>query len=469
MIYAEGHDLVIGGVSATELVNTYSEPLYVYDAEVIEERCRRLRSLLPEHVRLLYSLKANPNLSIVGFLRNFVDGADVSSLREMYIASHAGFKPESMYFVGPSKSREELSEAVRSRIGCLVVESEDELKLAESIARSEQVLLRAALRINPAFETAGSRLKMGGTARQFGIDEEEIEGVIERARSGEWVSIVGLHAYVGTRILDWHVAVHNTREILAMARRLQDSTHLPLEFVDVGGGFGVPYYPNETEFNLEAYAAEASEVFQTYRAAMPRTTFVIELGRFLTADSGVYITRVRYVKESRGQKYALVSGGMNHHHAASGAGSLVKHSFPVEVLNKMDLPKEQTVFVSGPLCTPADLLARGVMLPEVVPGDLIGILRSGAYGFTASPLAFISHEWPREIMVYKGRHYLIRDIGVVDNILRGQTLIEIDCGAASRMQTVSTTGRAALGVAPGHGCEAGSIRDITERQRAARA
>ncbi len=439
MIYAEGHDLVIGGVTAADLVNSYSEPLYVYDAEVMEDRCRRLRALLPNHVRLLYSLKANPNLSIVGFLRNLVDGADVSSLREMYIAAQAGFKPESMYFVGPSKSQEEVSEAVRGRIGCLVVESEGELLLAESVARSEQVPVRVALRINPAFETAGSRLKMGGAPRQFGIDEEEIEGIIERARSLKWTSIVGLHCYVGTRILDWQVAVYNTREILAMARRLQESTRLGFEFVDVGGGFGVPYYPNETEFDLEAYAAEASQVFQKYRAEMPNTTFVIELGRFLTADSGVYITRVRYVKQSRGQRYVLVSGGMNHHLAASGAGALVKHSFPVEVLNKMGSPKDQAAFVCGPLCTPTDTLARGsgVMLPAVVPGDLIGILKSGAYGLTASPLTFISHGWPREVMVYKGKHYLIRESGAVNDIVRDQTLVKIECGPAGRQDTTA--------------------------------
>jgi len=425
MIRTKGQDLSIGGVTAAELVETYSEPLFVYDAEVMEERCRRLRALLPEHIRLLYSLKANPNLSVVAFLRNLVDGADVSSLREKYIAARAGFRPESMYFVGPSKSREEVSDAVRSGIGCLIVESEGELQLAESVARDEQNRLRVALRVNPEFETAGSRLKMGGAARQFGIDAEEIEGVIDRARSLEWTSIVGLHAYVGTRILDWHVAARNTREILEMARRIQENTHIELEFVDVGGGFGVPYYPNETEFDLEAYATEASQVFQAYRAAMPKTAVVIELGRFLTADSGVYITRGRYVKRSRGQKFVLVSGGMNHHQAATGAGALVKHSFPVEVLNKMDWPKEEAAFVCGPLCTPADMLARGVMLPNVVPGDLIGILKSGAYGLTASPLAFISHGWPKEVMVYKDRHYLVRDGGQVDDVVRDQPLIDI--------------------------------------------
>jgi len=271
----------------------------------------------------------------------------------------------------------------------------------------------------------------GATPRQFGIDEEEAAGVIERARSLEWVSIVGLHVYVGTRILDWHVAVRNTREILEMARRMSDTSGLDLGFVDVGGGFGVPYYPNETDFDLEAYTAEALEIFRTHRVSMPKTAFIIELGRFLTAVSGVYITCVRYVKQSCGQKYVLVSGGMNHHRAATGAGALVKHSFLVEVLNKMDWPKNESAFVCGPLCTPADTLARGGMLLSVAPGDLIGILKSGAYGFTASPLAFISHAWPKEVMVYKGRHYLVRDSGEGHDVLRGQELVTFEADSVT--------------------------------------
>jgi diaminopimelate decarboxylase len=437
MIETVGQDLVIGGVTATELVDAWSEPLYVYDAGMIEDRCRRLRALLPDNVRILYSLKANPSLSLVAFLREFVDGADVSSVREMYTAAQAGFSEDRMFFVGPSKSREDLAEAVHSRIGCLVVESEEELHLADGIARAARIRLRAALRVNPAFDAAGPRLKMGGASRQFGIDEEELDGVIARARDLEWAPIAGMHAYVGTRILDWAVAVRNTREILDLARRVQERSGVQLDIVDVGGGLGVPYFPGEGEFDLDAFCAEAAELFEKYSADFPKSGIVLELGRFLTAEAGVYITRVRYVKHSRGQKYVLVGGGINHHQATTAVGSMVKHHFPVEVLNKMNSPKDEPAFVCGPLCTPGDTLARGVALPRVEPGDLIGIMKSGAYGLTASPLAFLSHEWPKEVLVYQGRHHLIRQSAGVSDILRDQFLVSV------RGAEAAATGRSA--------------------------
>src|SRR6478735_244084 len=228
MMETKGHALFVGGLAVANLAEKFSAPLYVYDAEVIEERCRQLQSLLPSYVGVLYSLKANPNPSIVAFLNDLVFGADVSSLGELRTALRAGFAPERIFFVGPSKSPEELTEALQSGIACVIVESEHELRMLDELAGKSGVCAHAALRVNPAFDSSGSKLKMGGAPRQFGIDEENVTTLIRDRAQFKHVSIIGLHAYLGTRILDWNVVFRNTEEILKMASQITAQTGLEL-------------------------------------------------------------------------------------------------------------------------------------------------------------------------------------------------------------------------------------------------
>jgi diaminopimelate decarboxylase len=430
MLETKGSELFAGGFSVVELVEKHSEPIYIYDGETIEERCRRLQSLLPADVGVLYSLKANPNPSIAAFVSELVFGADVSSLAELCTALRAGFAPDRIFFVGPSKSREEIRSALQYKIGCVIAESELELEMLNEAADEMGAQANVGLRVNPAFDASGSKLKMGGAPRQFGIDEENVVAIIRNRARLQNLSITGLHAYLGTRILDWKLVLKNTEEILRFAAKLAEETGLDWKFVDVGGGLGIPYFPGESEFDLEQFAAAASELFARYRQSMPNTRFLMEMGRYLTAESGIYVTRVRYVKESRGQKYVLVSGGMNHHQATTSLGSLVKQHFPIVVANKMALPAIQQAFICGPLCTPNDVLGKSVGLPEVKPGDLIAIMKSGAYGFTASPLMFISHPWPGEVLVYKGTDHLIRDPQEMLDVLRNQKLVRVNGAVA---------------------------------------
>jgi diaminopimelate decarboxylase len=422
MIETKNDILHVGGIPITDLAKKYSDPFYVYDGDAIEQKMRDLRLLLPRQVEIIYSMKANPNASLVALFGELADGLDVSSGRELQVALWSGVSPDRIFFVGPSKSEQEIEEAVRSRIGCLIVESERELGHANRIAERLRLSVQVALRINPAFDAVGAKLKMGGTARQFGIDEERIEQVVHASESLAAISLIGLHAYVGTRILDWNTAVTNTREILGLALRVHQLTGLQLKFVDIGGGFGVAYFPGEHPFDLQRFAQEARPVVEDFSRLMPDTRIVMELGRFLVAEAGVYVTQVRYTKNSRGQKFALVSGGMNHHQATTSIGSIVKNHFPIKILNKVERPAEENVFVCGPLCTPGDVLGRMVHLPLVEEGDLIGILNSGAYGMTASPLEFISHSWPREILVYRGTDYLVRRAPDLEEVLKYQPL-----------------------------------------------
>ncbi len=423
MIVPQGDTLFIGDLPVTELAKEYGEPLYIYDVEVMEKQCEKLRSALPDRFEIFYSMKANPNVSIVAALNPWVNGLEVSSMRELYVGLSAGFSPERIIFVGPSKSEDELREAVSKQIYCVVAESEEEVFLVDRISREMGRTTNVALRINPAFDAAGSKLKMGGSARQFGIDEEGIEEVINRVKSLAYANVIGIHIYLGTRILDHEVAWKNTRYILELAQRLQETTGLEMRMIDVGGGLGVSYFTGEHDFDINAFAEDFNPFFPQYSKSWPNTRFIMETGRYLVAESGVYVTRVRYVKSSRGQKFLLTSGGMNHHQATTSIGTLVKDHFPIEIVNKMSQDKVQEVNVCGPLCTPADVLGKSVKMVDVEPGDLLGILKSGAYGLTASPIKFLSHDHPIEVLVYKGQSFVIRKQSTVDQILDNQILV----------------------------------------------
>lgn len=423
MIVPQGDTLFIGDLPMTELAKEYGEPLYIYDVEVIEKQCEKLRSALPPRFEIFYSMKANPNVSIVAALSQWVDGLEVSSMRELYVGLAAGFSAERIIFVGPSKSEDELREAVSKQIYCIVAESEEEVFLVDRISRAMGQITNVALRINPAFDAAGSKLKMGGSARQFGIDEEGIETVINRVKALANANVIGIHIYLGTRILDHEVAWKNTKYILELAQRLQETTGLEMRMIDVGGGLGVSYFTGEHDFDIDAFREDFKSFFPEYSKSCPNARFIMETGRYLVADSGVYVTRVRYVKSSRGQKFLLTSGGMNHHQATTSIGTLVKNHFPIEIVNKMSHEKVQDGNVCGPLCTPADVLGKSVKMADAEPGDLLGILKSGAYGLTASPIKFLSHDHPMEVLVYKGQSFIIRKQSTVDQILDNQVLV----------------------------------------------
>jgi diaminopimelate decarboxylase len=425
MIKVEGNELQIAGIPATELVQEFGEPLYVYDAGVAEAQFGKLRAAMPGTVDIMYSMKANPNAALVGFLGARVDGIEVSSLGELHVAEQAGISPQRIIFVGPSKSDRELTVAVRKQIRCIVAESEQELEIIEQIGSELGLGIDVALRVNPAFDSAGSKLKMGGAPRQFGVDEEQSERILRKARAFRYASVAGIHVYLGTRILDYSVVLKNTREVLLLARRLQDALGAQFRLVDFGGGIGVPYFAGEAAFNIEALRQELAGVIEDANRAFPMARFILESGRYLVADCGVYITRVRYVKHSRGQRFVLVGGGMNHHMATTSIGTLVKNNFPIEALTKMDMAKAGSATVCGPLCTPSDVLAKSVELPEVQRGDLLGILRSGAYGVTASPVDFLSHEHPAEVLAYQGRAHLVRRKSSMESILDDQVIADL--------------------------------------------
>jgi diaminopimelate decarboxylase len=282
---------------------------------------------------------------------------------------------------------------------------------------------------------------MGAKPVPFGIDEDQLGEVVNQILQLPQLQIVGLHLFVGTQILDAQVLLTQYRAGIEIARKLSTLLSRPLTTVDFGGGLGVPYFGHEHRLDLATLKVGLHQLVSELQddPVLAETRFVVEPGRFLVAESGIYIARVLDVKSSRGKTFVITDGGMHHHLAASGnLGQTIKRNFPVAVLNRLDEPAAQSVDIVGPLCTPLDVLARNLEVPPVVVGDLIGVFQSGAYARAASPLGFLSHPAPAEVLVEGSSARLIRRRGNAEDYLADQ---EISDFALLREQGESTHGR----------------------------
>ena len=411
----------VQGNPISDLARRFGTPLYVYDGEVLERTYRELRELLHPGVDIFYSAKANPNVSICAAFHGLGAGLEVSSLAELATARLAGASGDGLIFLGPGKSAEELRACVEAGMHAVVCESLDEIEMLEAIAPPAG--LPVLLRVNPAFSSKGARLSMGGVPRQFGIDEETLLTSASFFDKLERVRVIGFHAYMGTRILDAAGIVQNTRGILEMAERLAVELGVPLHTVDIGGGFGVPYFDNEQPLDVPAAVAGINAEVSAFLGRHPDTRLITELGRYLAGWCGTYVVRAQFVKQSRGEWFVVADGGTNHHMAAVGIGSFVKRNFPIRSLTRYEEPADRRYSVTGPLCTPNDVVAKQVELPEVRPGDLIGVERSGAYGPSASPVLFLSHGHPAEVLVVDGTAHLVRRRDTVEDLLERQVLL----------------------------------------------
>ncbi|WP_042386373.1 type III PLP-dependent enzyme [Streptacidiphilus melanogenes] len=422
-------EFTVQGVGVTALAEEFGTPLYLYDGDEITARFQELRSLLHPALEVFYSLKANPNISVCALLHAAGARAEVSSLTELVTARRAGVEPRDILFLGPGKSRTEIAACLDEGIAAIVCESLGELELIDELAAARDVLAPVVLRVNPAFTVKGSGLTMGGKPRQFGTDEEQLAAARDTLARCRAVRVHGVQVYLGTRILEPAAVAENTGRILDLAERLAEQLDFPLELVDIGGGLGVAYFDGEKDPDPAALAELVNPLIAGFHDRHPGTRLVMELGRYLVAVSGTYVVRVRYTKTSMGERFAVADGGTNHHMAAVGIGSFVKRNFPIVALQRLDEPSIEHWNITGPLCTPNDLVGKKVALPELRPGDLLGVLRSGAYGPTASPVHFLSHGYPAEVLMVGGAPHLIRERDDVESMLARQRL-HLPAGAA---------------------------------------
>ncbi|WP_320203667.1 acyl-CoA dehydrogenase family protein [Agrobacterium rosae] len=412
-------------------------PFYVFDAAAIRRQCAELKARFP-NVEFFYSLKANPNLSVVRQMVLSGMGCEACSLLELETSIAAGVRADRTLFVGPAKSVTELSRCVALGIKAVVVESIVELERLDSLAGTMGKTQSVALRINPDFRFAGAKLNMSGRATQFGIDQSTVDAMLPRIENCRNVRIVGLHVYMGTRILDHATIVSNTRHTLELAGEIQKKLGHPLRFVDVGGGFGVPYHEGEAELDLAALQRDLSPVISDYEAVNPQGKVCIELGRYLIAAAGRFVTAVRQTKTTKGENFATCDGGSNVHSAAAGQGSLLRKNFPISLIKRGAAPQPGHSVapwtITGPLCTPMDVIGKDVQMDEPTIGDLICIPQSGAYGATASPVNFLGFGQPAEVMVDGDAITLVRERASIDAILEDQRprTLPVVGGASSR-------------------------------------
>ena len=305
-------------------------------------------------------------------------------------------------------------------IGEIHVESLLEAERIGKICRRLGKKARVALRINPGGEAQGGAMRMGGKPAPFGIDEENLDVVLDSLLADPYVEFRGIHLFTGRRFLHHAVLVNQYRKGLEIGRRVAGRIQRPLHTIDFGGGLGIPYFANDAQLDMDKLKDGLARLFGEIENDLhfEGTKFVVEPGRYLIGEAGIYITRVNDVKISRGKKFLIVDGGMNHHLAASGnLGQVIKRNFPMALLTKLHKKSSETVDVVGPLCTPLDTLARDAQFPIAEVGDLVGIFQSGAYARSASPLGFLSHPTPAEVLIDNADSCLIRRRGTYRDLL----------------------------------------------------
>ncbi|WP_287979795.1 pyridoxal-dependent decarboxylase, exosortase A system-associated [Sphingomonas sp.] len=388
--------LAIAGRDAEAWATTAGDtPLFVYDSDIVAARVARFRTAFPA-VDLHYAIKANPHADLLARIAPLVDGLDVASVGELGVA--LAVKPAAaISFAGPGKRDGELAAAIRAG-ATLNVESEGEAARALRQGEALGIAPRLAVRVNPDMELRGSGMKMGGRPSPFGVDAARAAALVQAIVAGgaDWR---GFHIYAGSQALSAEAVIETQAATLTLSERLaEEAGHVP-PLVNLGGGFGVPYFAGDIPLDVERIGAALTAALARCDLTIAGTRYAIELGRWLVAEAGVYLTRVVDVKESGGEIFVVVDGGLHHQLAASGNfGTVVRRNYPIAVAARMGEAAEATVSVVGPLCTPLDRLGDRVALPRTAVGDLVAIFLAGAYGASASPAAFLGHPPATELV-----------------------------------------------------------------------
>jgi len=392
--------LTVGGHTLEVLADRAGRtPFFAYDRAELSSRVARLRAALPGEVQLSYAVKANPMPAIVQHLAPLVDRFDVASAAEMRVALDTVVDAEHISFAGPGKTDAELRSAVASGV-TVELESIGELHRVVRVGEELGIQPHGAVRINPSFSVKGSGMRMGGGPQQFGIDAEDVPDVLSQI-AGMDIRFHGFHLFAGSQNLNAESLILAQRETIRVIADLAAHAPAPVRYVNIGGGFGIPYTESDTALDLERVGGELTESIAEGRdRGLGDAAFVIELGRYIVGECGVYVTRVIDRKVSRGRHFLVVDGGLHHQLAASGNfGQAIRRNYPIALGSRMDHAVGDPVDIVGCSCTPLDVLGKGVSLPDAGVGDLIAVFQAGAYGLTASPTGFLSHPDAVEMVV----------------------------------------------------------------------
>jgi diaminopimelate decarboxylase len=391
--------LRIGGWSADELIEQAGgTPLFAYDNNIVGGQIARFRAAMPDGIALHYAVKANPYGPLLRFLARYIEGFDIASAGELQLLGEAEIEGLPVSFAGPGKRDAEIEIAIAAGV-TLNVESEGEAERALAIAELVGRQPRIAVRVNPPFAIKGAGMKMGGLASPFGVDAERAPALVKRVieAGAEWR---GLHIFAGSQVLAAEALIEAQRATVALAGEVANAAGAEPPEVNLGGGFGIPYFPGEQPLDIVAVGAELAETLSNTPDSLANTRFAIELGRWLVGEAGVYLTRIIDRNQSGGQTFLVTDGGLHHMLAASGNfGQVLRRNYPVAIAGRFGSEPDEDVTVTGCLCTPLDLLADEVSLPHAEPGDVVAIFCAGAYGLSASPQSFLGHPPAREMLV----------------------------------------------------------------------
>ncbi|ALH79643.1 pyridoxal-dependent decarboxylase, exosortase A system-associated [Sphingopyxis macrogoltabida] len=391
--------LMIGSDRAEALVDAAGDtPLFVYDSALLTARVAEWRAAMPDNVQLHFAMKANPYAPLLAYMAQLVDGFDVASGGELKAALASGMAAEHISFAGPGKRDRELEAAIAAG-ATLNLESAGEAERALSIGARLGVTPKLAVRVNPDFDLKGSGMKMGGGAKPFGVDADDVPILVRRLidTGADWQ---GFHIFAGSQALDAGAIAETQAQTVALAARLANEIGAVPPLVNLGGGMGVPYFPGDKAVDAAAVGAALAETLDARDRALEDSRFAMELGRWLVAEAGVYLTRIVDRKVSHGETFLVTDGGLHHQLAASGNfGTVIRRNYPIAVVNRFGGEAVETVSVVGCLCTPLDRLGDQVALPRADVGDLIAVFQAGAYGASASPATFLGQGPAREMLV----------------------------------------------------------------------
>jgi diaminopimelate decarboxylase len=395
-----GGCLTVGGIPLDRLAaRVGGTPFFAYDRALLTARVELLRTTLPAGIELSYAVKANPMPAVVQHLSTLVDGFDVASARELHTALDTPTPPDRISFAGPGKTPAELAQAVAAGV-TVTLESETEAERVVSAGERLAVRPRVAVRVNPDFPVKGSGMRLGGGPQQFGVDSERVPALVKELARAQ-VELLGFHVFAGSQNLQAEILSEAQRKTVELVLRLAEAAPAPIRYLNLGGGFGIPYFDRDQPLDLPVIGANLAELLAgSIRPRLPQARVVVELGRYLVGECGVYVTRVLDRKQSRGRTYLVVDGGLHHQLAASGNfGQVIRRNYPLAIGNRIDQLGTDPATVVGCLCTPLDVLGDNVPLPPAGIGDLVVVFQAGAYGLTASPTGFLSHPAPAEVLV----------------------------------------------------------------------
>jgi diaminopimelate decarboxylase len=395
------NELVIGGKTISQIDKLIgSTPFYAYDKTLISNKVANLKSALPDKIQLHYAIKANPYPSLVHFMVDHVSGFDVASKKEMLLALQSGMPATEISFAGPGKTHEDIQAAIVAGI-TLHTESKTEIDRAIVLGENLNIKPNIAIRVNPAFELKASGMKMAGGSKPFGIDEELLPQILNDLPY-EKINFKGFHIFAGSQNLKVAAITEMHEKTFALAQQLVSLTPVQIDYINIGGGLGIPYFPGEQRLILDDISANLTNLLKQHQEALADIEIIMELGRYLVGEAGVYVSKIVDKKTSRDSTYLICDGGLHHHLSNSGNfGQVIRKNYPVKIGNKLTIDDDNNELVNivGPLCTPLDILADKVKLPISNIGDYVVVYQSGAYGASASPQDFLSQPNLHEILI----------------------------------------------------------------------